>query len=233
MAALLDIAGVEVRVVRKDVRNLHLSVLPPDGAVRVTAPEWMGEEAIRLFALGKLGWIKRQRGKMRGQAREPTREYVDRESHYVWGQRFLLQIVEHDAPPGIEIRHRKLVMQVRPGTDRVRRDAILYDWYRHQVRQALPALLDYWEARLNARPKRIYIQRMKTKWGSCNPASDSIRLNAELAKKPPEHLNYIVLHELVHLLDPTHGAGFTQTMNRLMPQWRDYRNALSLLPIRS
>jgi predicted metal-dependent hydrolase len=233
MAALLDIAGVEVRVVRKDVRNLHLSVLPPDGSVRVTAPEWMGEEAIRLFALSKLGWIKRQRGKMRGQARESAREYVDRESHYVWGQRFLLQIVEHDAPPGIEIRHRKLVMQVRPGTDRVRRDAILYDWYRHQVRQALPALLDYWEARLNARPKRIYIQRMKTKWGSCNPASDSIRLNSELAKKPPEHLNYIVLHELVHLLDPTHGAAFTQTMNRLMPQWRDYRNALSLLPIRS
>ena len=233
MAALLDIAGVEVRVVRRDVRNLHLSVLPPDGAVRVTAPEWMGEEAIRLFALGKLGWIRRQRGKMRGQEREPPREYIDRESHQVWGQRFLLQIVERDAPPTIEIRHRKLVMEVRPGTDRMRRDAMLYDWYRRQMRQALPALLDYWEARLDVRPKRVYIQRMKTKWGSCNPASGSIRLNSELAKKPPEHLNYIVLHEMAHLLDPTHGAVFAKIMNRLMPQWRDYRNALALLPIPS
>lgn len=233
MARLLDIAGVEVRVVHKNVRNLHLSVLPPDGAVRVTAPEWMSEEAIRLFALGKLGWIKRQRGKMRGQEREPAREYIDRESHYVWGQRFLMQIVEHDAPPGIEIRHRKLVMRVRPGTDRVRRDAILYDWYRRQMRQALPALLDYWEARLDVKPKRVYIQRMKTKWGSCNPANGSIRLNAELAKKPQKHLNYIVLHELVHLLHPTHGAAFIETMNRLMPQWRDNRNALTLLPIHS
>ena len=231
MAALLDIVGVEVRVVRKDVRNLHLSVLPPDGTVRLTAPEWMGEESIRLFALEKLGWIKRKRNKMREQEREPAREYIDRESHYVWGQRFLMQVVEDDAPPAIEIRHRKLVMRVRPGTDRMRRDAIMYDWYRSQIRQALPPLLDYWGRRLGAKPNRVYLQRMKTKWGSCNPRSGSIRLNAELAKKPPRHLNYVVLHELVHLRHPTHGAEFIETMNRLMPQWRDYRNALALLPI--
>jgi predicted metal-dependent hydrolase len=233
MAALLDIVGVEVRVVRKDVRNLHLSVLPPDGAVRVTAPEWMGEEAIRLFALGKLGWIKRQRGKMRGQERELAREYVDRESHYVWGQRYLLQIVEQDAPPRIEIRHRKLVMRVRPDTDRAHRDAILYDWYRNQLRRVLPPLLDRWAILVGARPERIHIQRMKTKWGSCNPDKGSIRLNTELAKKPPECLDYILLHELVHLREPTHGAGFIQTMNRLMPQWQDRRDALNRLPIRS
>lgn len=232
MASVLAIAGMEVRVVRKDVRNLHLSVLPPDGSVRVTAPEWMDMEAIRLFTLGKLGWIKRQRGKMRGQEREPEREYIERESHQVWGQRYLLQVVEHDGSPGIELRHRKLVMHIRPGTDRVRREEILYDWYRSQLRQVLPALLDYWSARVGARPGRVHIQRMKTKWGSCNPANASIRLNTELAKKPPDCLDYILLHELVHLREPTHGPGFIQTMDRLMPQWRDRRDELNRLPVR-
>ena len=233
MAALLDIAGVEVRVVRKDVRNLHLSVLPPDGAVRVTAPEWMDEEAIRLFVLGKLGWIKRQRGKMRNQEREAAREYVDRESHQVWGQRYLLQIIEQKAPPSIERRHRKLVMRVRPETDRTQREAILYNWYRTQLRQELPKLVGHWGEVVGAMPRRIHIQRMKTKWGSCNPSNLSIRLNSELAKKPPECLEYIILHELVHLREPTHGPRFIALMDRLMPQWRDRREQLRRLPVRT
>ncbi len=232
MTTVLDIAGIDVRVVRKDVRNLHLSVLPPGGTVRVTAPKWMGEEAIRLFALGKLGWIKRQRGRMRGQDREPAREYVDRESHQVWGQRYLLKIVEQETAPSIELRHRKLVMRVRPGTDAARRERILYGWYRDQMRQALPALLDRWGALVGARPRHVHIQRMKTKWGSCTPDNASIRLNTELAKKPPECLDYILLHELVHLREPSHGPGFVQTMDRLMPQWRDRRDALNRLPVR-
>lgn len=232
MTALLDIAGVEVHVVRKDVRNLHLSVLPPDGAVRVTAPEWMGEEAIRLFALGRLGWIKRQRGKMRGQAREAPREYVDRESHQVWGQRYLLQIVEQETPPSVERCHNKLVMRVRPGTDRMQREAVLYDWYRSQLRQALPTLVNHWGALVGAMPRRVHIQRMKTKWGSCSPSNMSIRLNSELAKKPPECLEYIILHELVHLREPTHGLRFIELMNQLMPHWRDRRSQLSRLPVR-
>lgn len=232
MTGLLDIAGLEVLVVRKDVRNLHLSVLPPDGAVRVTAPDWMGEEAIRLFALGRLGWIKHQRSRMREQEREPARDYVDRESHQVWGQRYLLQIVEEEAPPIIERRHRKLVMRVRPGAHRAQREAVLYNWYRHQLRQALPALVRHWGKLVGATPRRVHIQRMKTKWGSCNQSKMSIRLNSELAKKPPECLEYIILHELVHLREPTHGPRFIELMDRLMPQWRDRRDQLSRLPVR-
>lgn len=228
----LEVAGIEVSVVRKDVRNLHLSVLPPDGSVRVTAPAWIDDESIRLFLVEKLGWIKRQQGKMRAQEREPARDYIERESHQVWGQRYLLQVIEHDAPPDIEIRHRKLVMRVRPGTDRARREKILYDWYRSKLRQAALPLVDHWAPLVGTRPRRIHIQRMKTKWGSCNPDNGSIRLNTELAKKPPEALEYIVLHELVHLREPTHGPRFIQTMDRLMPQWRDRRDALNVLPIR-
>lgn len=229
---MLEVAGIEVSVVRKDIRNLHLSVLPPDGKVRITAPAWIDDESIRLFVVEKLGWIKRQQGKMRGQEREPARDYIERESHQVWGQRYLLQVIEHDEPPDIEIRHRKLVMRVRPGTDRMRREEILYDWYRSQLRQAARSLVDHWAPLVGARPRRIHIQRMKTKWGSCSPENGSIRLNTELAKKPPEALEYIVLHELVHLREPTHGPRFLRTLDRLMPQWRDRRDDLNELPVR-
>lgn len=232
MAGSIQVAGLEISVVRKDIRNLHLSVLPPDGRVRIAAPDWMDTEAIRLFAIDKLGWIKRQQGKMRAQEREPARDYIERESHQVWGQRYLLHIIEHDAPPDIEIRHKKLVMRVRRGATQARREEILYDWYRSQIRDALPSLLEQWTPLVGARPRRIHIQRMKTKWGSCNPDNGSIRLNSELAKKPPEALEYIFVHELVHLQEPTHGPKFIQTMDRLMPQWRDRRDALNLLPVR-
>lgn len=231
MGGIIRVAGVQVRVVRKDVRNLHLSVLPPDGTVRITAPDWMNAEAIKLFAVGKLGWIKRQQAKMRAQEREPPRDYIERESHQVWGERYLLHIIEHDAPPDIEVRHRKLVMRVRPGTDRKRREEILYSWYRSRLRAVLPGLLDRWGALVGAKPHHVHIQRMKTKWGSCNPAKGSIRLNTELAKKPPECLEYILLHELVHLREPTHGLRFIDAMDRLMPQWRDRRDSLNRLPL--
>jgi len=232
MAGLIRLAGVEVSVLRKDVRNLHLSVLPPDGRVRITAPEWMDAEAIRLFTIEKLGWIKRQQGKMCAQAREPARDYIERESHQVWGQRYLLHVIGHDAAPKVEIRHRKLVIRIRPGTGRERREEILYGWYRSQLRQAVAPLLARWVPVVGAEPRRIHIQRMKTKWGSRSPERASIRLNTELAKKPPDLLEYILLRELAHLREPTHGPRFIQTMDRLMPQWRDRRDALNLLPVR-
>lgn len=227
----LRVAGVEVRVVRRNVRNLHLSVLPPDGRVRITAPEWMDAEAIRLFTIDKLAWIKRQQQRMRAQPREPAREYIDRESHQVWGQRYLLQVIEQDAAPAVELRHRKLVLRIRPGTGRGRRADILDGWYRSQLRQAVGPLLARWVPLVGAGPRRIHVQRMKTKWGSCSPERASIRLNTELAKKPPELLEYILLHELVHLREPTHGTAFIEAMDRLMPQWRDRRAALNQLPI--
>lgn len=232
MAAGFVLGDTRVSVVRKDIKNLHLSVHPPTGAVRIAAPEWMEMDAIRLFAINKLGWIKRQQKKLREQERETPREYLERESHYVWGRRYLLRIIEQDAAPAIELKHRWLQLQVRPGTGAARREALLQDWYRTRVRQAVPPLLAKWEPIVGRKVARFYVQRMKTKWGSCNVAAQNIRLNTELAKKPPECLEYIVVHELVHLREPTHNDRFLALMGQWMPHWRDYRDILNHLPVR-
>lgn len=233
MSAGFQLGDIRVEVVRKDIKNVHLSVYPPTGAVRIAAPEWMAMDAIRLFAINKLGWIKGQQQKLRSQSRETPREFLERESHYVWGRRYLLHVVEKDAAPRIELKPRHLELQIRPGTDATRRDELLADWYRASVKQALPALLEQWEPRLGVRVNRVYVQRMKTKWGSCNPTVRNIRLNTELAKKPPICLEYILVHELVHLKHPTHDADFQGLMTRLLPHWQDCRDMLNELPVRN
>lgn len=233
MVRRLELGDIGVDVVRKDIKNIHLGVYPPAGNVRISAPERMTLEAIQLFAISKLAWIKRQQQKLREQARERPREYLERESHYVWGRRYLLHLVEKDAPPVIELKHRRLQLQVRPGTSAARREELLEDWYRAAVRRATPALLAKWGPLVGVQAGRVYVQRMKTKWGSCNSVARNIRLNSELAKKPPECLEYIVVHELVHLREPTHNANFIALMEQLMPHWRDCRDLLNRLPVRN
>lgn len=232
MTTRLQLGDLRVEVVRKDIKNIHLGVYPPSGKVRIAAPEHMASEAIRLYAISKLGWIKRQQDKLRGQARETPREYLERESHYVWGRRYLLQVVEIDARPSIELKHKRLRLQVRPGTEAERRAELLEEWYRATLRGAITPLLSKWEPLIGVRTNRVYVQRMKTKWGGCNPVARNIRLNTELAKKPPECLDYIVVHELVHLREPTHDARFVALMDQVMPFWRDYRDTLNRLPVR-
>jgi predicted metal-dependent hydrolase len=233
MGTRIDLGGISVDVVRKDIKNVHLGVYPPNGKVRIAAPAWMELDAIRLFAINKLAWIKQQQKKMRAQERETPREYLERESHYVWGQRYLLQVVESESRPSVRLMHRHLRLQVRSGADAKKREGVLADWYRDNLKRALPALLAKWEPIIGVRVARCYVQRMKTKWGSCNPVARTIRLNTELAKKPVECLEYIVVHELIHLLEPTHNARFLMLMDRLMPQWRDRRDMLNRLPVRN
>lgn len=230
---LLDIADLRIRVTHKAVRNLHLSVNPPDGVVRITAPEWMEAESIRLFAINKLGWIRREQRKMLAQERDTPREYIEDESHFVWGRRYLLHVTEREAAPAVAINGRHLLLRVRPGASIARREAIVYDWYRAQIRHAVPELLTRWQPRVGREAKRVFVQRMKTKWGSCNAVRGNIRLNSELARKPPKCLEYVLLHELVHLLDPTHGERFVHAMNQLLPGWRDRRALLNRLPVRA
>ena len=232
MVTQLDLGSLRVDVVRKDIKNVHLSVYPPTGKVRIAAPAWMDLDAIRLFAINKLSWIKRQQKKLREQPREPPREFIERESHYLWGQRYLLRIVEKDARPSIQPKHRFLQLQVRPGTNAAKREALLAEWYRHHLKQAVPALLAKWEPIIGVHAERFHVQQMKTKWGGCNPDARSIRINTELAKKPPECLEYIIVHELVHLREPIHDDRFMALMDRLLPQWRDRRDQLNGLPVR-
>ena len=228
----IDLGNLQIEVLRKKIKNLHLSVLPPLGRVRIAAPGHMDLDTIRVFAISRLVWIKAQQRKMQLQQREAKREYLDRESHYVWGRRYLLKRIELESAPLIELKHSKLVFQIRPGTDEARSQEILDAWYREQIRLAVPELIAKWEPVMRVKVGRIFVQRMKTRWGSCNPATGAIRLNTDLAKKPPECLEYIVVHEMTHLLEPTHNSRFTSLMEFFMPQWQHVRNELNNLPVR-
>lgn len=232
MVAQIDLGDMRIEVLRKDIKNLHLSVLPPRGLVRVAAPRLMNLDTIRVFVISKLAWIRSQQRKMQSQEREAPRAYLDRESHYLWGRRYLLKRVECDAAPAIELKHSKLVIQVRPGTNEARSQEILDGWYREQIRAATPALIAKWEPVMGVKVGRVFVQRMKTRWGSCNPASGAIRLNTDLAKKPPMCLEYIMAHEMTHLLEPTHSTRFKSLMDLFMPEWQHLRDELNRLPVR-
>ena len=228
----IDLGGIPAQVLRKRIKHVHLSVYPPAGRVRISAPESMALDTIRVFAISRLSWIRGQQHKVQAQERESPRDYIDRESHYLWGQRYLLKIREHNAPPSVDRQHKRLVLSVRPGTSLLRREALLDAWYRDQLRKAVAPVLRKWEAVMNVQSSRLYVQRMKTRWGSCNPATGTIRLNTDLAKKPPECLEYIVVHELAHLIEPSHNARFVSVMDLFLPQWQLYRDELNRLPVR-
>ncbi len=231
MPSQIKLGDIAVDVVLKDIKNVHLGVHPPTGRVRISAPKRMSIGTIRVFAISKLDWIKRQQTKLQDQERESRREYLDRESHYVWGRRVLLKLVEQDNAPNVELRHSTLLVRIRPGSNETTRHAVVASWYRQLLKTALPPLIETWESRLNVKVSKFYVQQMKTKWGGCNLTARTIRLNTELAKKPTECLDYIVLHEMVHLLEPTHGARFLALMDRFMPAWRETQRLLNRLPV--
>ncbi len=231
MVTQIELGGVVLDVVRKDIKNIHLSVYPPTGRVRLAAPARMKIDTIRLFAIAKLGWIKQQQKKLREQERESPREYVDRESHYVWGRRVLLKLVEVDAPASVQLRHTKLQVTVRPGTDEAGREAIVSNWYRQILKAEVPGLIATWAPRVGVEVNGFFVQKMKTKWGSCNPIARTLRLNTELAKKPKDLLEYVVVHEMLHLVEPTHGERFMALMDAHYPKWREARVDLNELPL--
>ena len=231
MVSHIKLGDIAVDVVLKDIKNVHLSVHPPSGRVRIAAPEHMNLDTIRVFAVSKLAWIQKQQKKLREQDRETCREYLDRESHYVWGKRYLLRIVEVEGVPAVELKAGSMILRVRPGASAEARGAIVSKWYREQLKTAIPDLLAKWEPILGVNAERVFVQKMKTKWGTCNPDRRSIRLNTDLAKKPPPYLEYILVHELTHLLEKTHNDRFTSLMDQFMPQWRQYRELLNTSPL--
>lgn len=232
MQTQIQLGDIKIDIVFKDIKNIHLSVYPPDGRVHISAPERLDLETVRVYAISKLDWIKQQQRKMRAQQRETPREYLERESHYVWGKRYLLKIIEHAHPPKVDLQHNQLTLFVRPGSAPEKRKSVLDAWYRGLLKEAVPPLIQKWEPILDVSVDRFTIQHMKTRWGSCTHEKASIRLNTELAKKPPECLEYIVVHEMVHLLEPTHNAYFIALMDKFLPHWINYRNLLNDLPVR-
>jgi predicted metal-dependent hydrolase len=223
---------IRVEVVRKDIKNLHLGVYPPNGRVRVAVPSRFTDEAVRLAVISKLGWIRRQQKGFDEQVRQSEREMVTGESHYVQGRRYRLDVIEQNAPPSIKLRNnRTMELRVRPGTNRRKCESILHDWFRRRIREQVTKLIAHWEPVIGVEVADWGIRKMKTRWGSCNIDARRIWVNLELAKKPVLCLEYIVVHEMVHLLERHHNERFLELMDQFMPQWRLQRDALNKSPL--
>ena len=223
---------MEVQVVRKDIKNLHLAVYPPDGHVRVAVPLHTNDENIRLAVISKLAWIKKQKAHFDTQPRQSQREIVSGESHYLWGKRYRLVVVERWGRHEIEIMNNSwLRLYVNPNTSRENRERAINDWYRAEVKKRVPALINKWESIIGESIEDWGVKKMKTKWGSCTIRARRIWLNSELAKKPPECLEFIVVHEMVHLLERHHNEKFLEYMNGFLPNWRIHRDILNSYPL--
>jgi predicted metal-dependent hydrolase len=227
----IELGDMKVDVVLKDIKNIHLSVYPPNGRVRISAPKRMDLATIRIFAISKLDWIREQQRKLQAQERETPREYLDRESHYLWGKRYLMKVIEFEDVPFVELNHTHILLRVRPGANEEKKQSVVEEWYRRQLKEAVIPLIDLWQPRLGVQVQQFFIRRMKTRWGSCNKAKGHIRLNTELAKKERECLEYIVVHEMVHLIEPTHNKRFIALMDRHLPHWRQLRDELNRAPL--
>jgi predicted metal-dependent hydrolase len=232
MEAQITLGDIVADVILKDIKNVHLSVYPPNGHVRISAPERMSIDNVRAYAVSKLRWIKQQQKKLQSQERITPREYVNGESHYLWGKRYLLRVFETATTPHVVLRARCFDLHVRPGSTVERRAELVETWLRQQLKLAVSELIAKWEPKLGVEVSNFYVQRMKTKWGSCSHANGNIRINTELAKKPVECLEYIVVHEMVHLIERSHGERFVKLMNEHLPKWKFYKDELNRLPVR-
>ncbi len=233
MTETLELGEVVIELTRKAVKNIHLSVHPPLGSVRLVVPADTRPEVARAYVISKLGWIRERQAEFAGQSRELPRQFVSRESHYLWGKRYLLVVEYQQAKPSVSLDHRRITLRVRPGSSRTIRGTVMHQWHKACLHQAIPLLIAKWEPRLGVRVAGYFLQRMKTKWGSCNPRAGNIRLNTELVKKPKDLLEYVVVHEMMHLLEPTHNERFISLMNQHYPAWREARAELNELPLGS
>ena len=228
----MTIRDMPVQVIRKPIKNLHIGVYPPEGRVRVAAPVHLTEDNIRLAIISRLSWIKKQQAKFAAQPRQSKREMVSGESHYIFGQRYRLEVIERPGKHEIKILNHSIVqLFVKPGTSPQNRALVLTQWYREQLQVKITALLDKWQPILGENIAEFGIKKMKTKWGSCNISERRIWLNLELAKKPIECLEYVLVHELVHLLERHHNDRFKDHMDEYLPHWRQYRDILNQQPL--
>jgi predicted metal-dependent hydrolase len=224
----ITVGNISIDVVRKDIKNLHLGVYPPNGRVRIATPLKIDDESVRLFAISKMAWIKKQQLKFEAQERQSERRFVSGESHYYKGKRYLLNVIYRNAAPKVEIRNMTYIdLYVRIGSTKEQREKVLTEWYRKQLKVQVPALIDKWQKIIGIKLNDWGIKKMKTKWGTCTIASCRIWLNLELAKKPEHCLEYIIVHEMVHLIERNHTDRFIAYMNKFMPQWHLYKEELN------
>jgi hypothetical protein len=221
------VANIAIDVIRKDIKNLHLAVYPPTGRVRIAAPLRLEDEALRFFAISKLSWIKKHQRRFASQERQSEREYVSGESHFYNGKRYILEVIFHSAKPKIVLGHKKLKLLVRENNTKHQRAMVLAEWYRERLKEQIPSLIDKWGKRMGVEVRAWGIKQMKTRWGTCNARAQRIWLNLELAKKSDRCLEYVLVHEMVHLLERKHSDRFIALMNEFMPQWRSQKEELN------
>lgn len=231
MSKTIKLGDLSIEVTRKDIKNVHLSVHPPDGRVTLAAPSSTRLDAARAYAISKLGWIRDQQQKLAQQARETPRGFIGRESHYLWGRRYLMTVEHKEAKPTINLDQKRITLTVRPGSSREKREQVMHEWHKSLLHDAVPPLIQKWEKKLKVKVNNYFLQRMKTKWGSCNHKVESIRLNTELVKKPKDLLEYVIVHELAHLIEPTHNDRFVAIIQKSYPTWREARKELNELPL--
>jgi predicted metal-dependent hydrolase len=231
MKETIQLGEISITVTRKDIKNVHLTVHPPEGRVTLAAPTNTRLEVARAYAISKMVWIRDQQKKLVFQARETPRQFVDRESHHVWGRRYLMTIDYQDAKPSVVLSNKRITLIVRHGSSEEKRAEVINDWHKSLMHQVVPPLIQKWERKLRVRVSGYFLQRMKTKWGSCNHSAGNIRLNTELAKKPKDLLEYVIVHEMAHLLEPTHNDHFIAILEEHYPSWREARAELNELPL--
>jgi len=217
---LLQIGDIKVTVFRKPIKNLHLSVLPPDGKVRISAPLHINDEVLKLFLASKISWIRRQKEKFISQERQMPREYISGEDHYFLGRRYRLDVIYKNETPKVTIKGKKIILQVRPYSDVKKREEVLLKWYKNQLRIVAEGIFKKWQKKIGVGSFSWYVRRMKTRWGTCNYNARRIWLNLELIKKPVAYTEYIIVHELIHLIEKKHNQNFIYLMDKYLPNWR-------------
>lgn len=231
MSEIIRLGELTIEVTRKAVKNVHLSVHPPAGHVTLVAPTSTRLEVARAYAISKLGWIRAQQEKLQTQARETPRQFVERESHYVWGRRYLMTIEYKNVKPSVVLSNKRITLTIHPGSSTEKRAEVMHEWHKSLLHEVVPLLIQKWEQKLKVSVSGYFLQRMKTKWGSCNPVQGNIRLNTELVKKPKDLLEYVVVHEIAHLIEPTHNDRFIAILDEHYPSWREARAELNELPL--
>jgi len=226
-----SIGTIEVEVVKKNIKNIHLAVYPPNGKVRLAAPAEVNDETLRLFTISKLVWIKRQQKKFNLQDRQTERKYVNRETHYFLGKKYLLKVMENSKTAKVAITKNTIVLSVKPAATQLQKQSLINEWYRAELKKLVPAIVDKWEKQMGVQVEEWSVKQMKTKWGTCNIKAKRIWLNLELAKKPVKCLDYIIAHEMIHLLERHHNDLFLAYMNKFVPNWRQIKNELNKLPV--
>ena len=231
MNEMIQLGEISIAVTRKDIKNVHLTVHPPDGRVTLAAPFNTRLEVARAYAISKLAWIRDQQRKLGCQARETPRQFVERESHYVWGRRYLMTVDYQNVKPTVILSNKRITLIVRPGSSTEKRAELMHEWHKLLLHEVVPPLVQKWERKLKVSVSGYFLQRMKTKWGSCNHSAGNIRLNTELVKKPKDLLEYVIVHEMAHLIEPTHSECFIAILEEHYPSWREARAELNELPL--